>query len=100
MTKFDIHNKSEQINIIFNSSSEVSGDEDMSAKFHYRGIFVDKNLLRRENAKLRASITCLMCKRNRVQSLFLPCRHVVACLECWDNMDLGMKTILGTVKIY
>jgi len=48
---------------------------------------LDKVKLKKENEQLRLEITCRKCKGNRVQSLFLPCRHLVACEECAKDMD-------------
>jgi len=48
---------------------------------------LDKEKLKKENERLRSEITCRKCRRTRVQTLFLPCRHLVACEECANSMD-------------
>lgn len=64
---------------------------------------IDKEALRRDNERLRSTITCRKCHVTRVQTLFLPCRHLVACEECAEKMDdcinCGQK-ILGTVRTF
>lgn len=59
--------------------------------------------LKKENERLRSEITCRKCKRTRVQTLFLPCRHLVACEECANSMDdciTCSEKILGTVRTF
>lgn len=59
--------------------------------------------LKKENERLRSEITCRKCKRARVQTLFLPCRHLVACEECANSMDdciTCRDKILGTVRTF
>jgi len=56
-----------------------------------------------ENQRLRASLTCKMCLRSRIQVLYLPCRHVVCCMECSEISDdcvICSTKILGTVRVY
>jgi hypothetical protein len=64
---------------------------------------IDKEALRRENARLKSAITCRQCNNAKVQTLFLPCRHLVACEACGESMDdcinCGQK-ILGTVRTF
>jgi len=65
-------------------------------------LLLDKAALRKENARLRASISCCQCGA-RVQTLFLPCRDLITCEECAEKMDDCLKCgkrILGTVRVY
>jgi len=63
----------------------------------------DKAQLMEENRRLRAELVCRQCRTDKVQTLFLPCQHLVACQRCGDAMDdcirCGQK-ILGTVRTY
>lgn len=63
----------------------------------------DKAKLKKENERLRSEITCHKCRQTRVQTLFLPCRHLVACEECANSMDdciTCSEKILGTVRTF
>lgn len=60
-------------------------------------------LLKLENTRLKNSITCRQCNAERVQTLFLPCRHLVACETCSEKLDdclLCDAKILGTVRTF
>jgi len=73
-----------------------------SVNIYISCFITDKAALRKENARLRASISCCRCGA-RVQTLFLPCRHVNMCEECSINVDDCLKCgkkILGTVRVY
>jgi hypothetical protein len=59
--------------------------------------------LRIENEKLKQCIICKCCNVKRVQTLNLPCRHIVSCEQCADKLDdccLCNAKILGTVRIF
>lgn len=59
--------------------------------------------VRRDNERLQEEITCKKCKRNRVGTLFLPCRHLVSCEECAEDVDFCFHCnakILGTVRTF
>jgi len=59
--------------------------------------------LRRENERMKEERKCKKCNRAQVETLFLPCRHLVACETCADEVDDCFKCgtkILGTVRIY
>lgn len=63
----------------------------------------DKDTLKDENDKLRNAMMCRSCKRERIQTLFLPCRHLVTCEECAEKMDDCIECrqqILGTVRTF
>jgi ribosomal protein S27E len=65
------------------------------------GITKDKRSLERENERLR--LDCRRCRKERIQILFLPCRHLVTCERCAEIIDdclICGETILGTVKTY
>ena len=48
---------------------------------------IDKEVLRKENSYLKSTITCRRCNIVQVQTLFLPCRHLVSCEKCSTTMD-------------
>lgn len=59
--------------------------------------------LKTENEKMRSSLICRLCNSTRVQTLTLPCCHIVCCESCADLADdcpLCSARILGTVRIY
>lgn len=59
--------------------------------------------LKSENEKLQNSLMCRRCHSTQVQTLTLPCCHIVCCEACADAIDdcpLCMTRILGTVKIF
>jgi len=59
--------------------------------------------LRRENQKMKEERTCKRCGRSQVETLFLPCRHLVACEVCADEVEdcfICDTKILGTVRTY
>lgn len=59
--------------------------------------------LKQENEKLRRALICRRCKNTRVQTLNLPCCHIVCCEACADILDncpLCEERILGTARIF
>jgi len=59
--------------------------------------------LKERNKELRQTFICRECKNQPVQTLFLPCRHVLACERCSEAMDDCIECrqrILGTVRVY
>jgi len=59
--------------------------------------------LKSENEKLKSSLICKCCHTVRVETLTLPCAHIVCCEKCADvatNCPLCNDRILGTVRIY
>ena len=59
--------------------------------------------LKSENERLKASIICRNCKVHQVETLNLPCCHIVCCESCADAAHfcpLCEQIILGTVRIY
>jgi len=59
--------------------------------------------LKLENEKLRELFTCKKCNAEKVQTLFLPCKHLVTCEICAEQMDSCIRCdakILGTVRIF
>jgi len=64
---------------------------------------IDKAKLMKENERLRSEMTCKKCKQTSVETLFLPCRHLVACEECSSNMENCITCnaeIQGTYRTY
>jgi len=69
----------------------------------YLLLWTDKAALKEENRRLRAELVCRRCQLVKVETLFLPCRHLVACQQCADAMHDCIKCrqkILGTVRTY
>jgi hypothetical protein len=59
--------------------------------------------LKEENSRLRKSLICQRCTKEKVQILFLPCRHLVSCEKCGDRINYCIKCgekVLGTVRTY
>jgi hypothetical protein len=59
--------------------------------------------LKSENERLKSSIICRNCKVHQVETLYLPCCHIVCCESCADAAHLCVlceERILGTVRIY
>lgn len=55
-----------------------------------------------EEIELKNSMKCRQCD-NMIETLFLPCRHIVTCETCADKLDHCIRChgiILGTVKVY
>lgn len=56
-----------------------------------------------ENERLRMLKRCKICLVVDIQTLFLPCRHLVCCQKCGDAVSycpVCRREILGTVKTY
>lgn len=59
--------------------------------------------VRDDNERMREEMRCKRCSRSQVETLFLPCRHLVACEACADQVEdcfMCDAKILGTVRIY
>jgi len=59
--------------------------------------------VRDDNERMREQRRCKRCNRSQVETLFLPCRHLVACEVCADEVEdcfVCDTKILGTVRIY
>ena len=75
--------------------------EDNSVSREYKENEV-KELLE-ENQRLRGNMTCKICLDASVDTLFLPCRHLVSCEECASavkSCPLCRTLIIGTVKTF
>ena len=49
------------------------------------------------------SLLCKVCYDDTIGELFLPCRHLMCCIECskkLSNCPLCRKVIVGTIKVY
>ena len=72
-------------------------------KISKAGASVRVERLKTDNEKMRSSLICRLCNSTRVQTLTLPCCHIVCCEACADSADvcpLCSDKILGTVRIY
>jgi len=59
--------------------------------------------LRSDNRRMKQQRSCKRCDQAQVETLFLPCRHLVACEACADMVEdcfVCDTKILGTVRIY
>jgi len=59
--------------------------------------------LKSENERLKSAVICRHCRLKQVETLNLPCCHIVCCESCSDILDfcvLCEQRILGTVRIY
>jgi len=64
---------------------------------------VSVDALKRDNERMREQRMCKRCGRSQVETLFLPCRHLVACEVCADAVEdcfVCDTKILGTVRTY
>lgn len=64
---------------------------------------VSVDVLRQDNERMRDQRRCKRCNESQVETLFLPCRHLVACEHCADEVEncfVCDTKILGTVRIY
>lgn len=56
-----------------------------------------------EYQRLRKSNICNQCREKPVNTLFLPCRHLVTCEECAEKSEECLhcgEDIIGTVKVF
>ncbi len=63
----------------------------------------DFDNLKKENEILKSNLTCKICLDEPVGELFLPCRHLVCCVQCSksvDNCPLCRAKIVGTIKTF
>lgn len=61
------------------------------------------NELKHENERLQNRMLCVKCKKNKIDTLFLPCRHLITCERCAEPIDECIEclnVILGTVRVY
>uniref|UniRef100_A0A2C9KNJ4 RING-type domain-containing protein n=1 Tax=Biomphalaria glabrata TaxID=6526 RepID=A0A2C9KNJ4_BIOGL len=59
--------------------------------------------LKREQNYLKNSLTCLICKERQIDTMLLPCGHVVLCSVCSESCyscPVCKKTALAEVKTY
>jgi len=62
-----------------------------------------KKILTEENRELKLKYICNICKIDRMETLFLPCRHIYACENCANSIeycDICSDRVLGTVRIF
>lgn len=60
-------------------------------------------MMKEENDQIELQLKCKNCKRERLQILFLPCRHLVSCEPCADQVDFCFycnSKIMGTVRSF
>jgi baculoviral IAP repeat-containing protein 7/8 len=63
----------------------------------------DINALMAENERLKKELKCKRCSAESIQTLFLPCRHLVSCESCADKVEncfYCTTKIMGTVRAY
>ena len=54
--------------------------------FKLLSIFKDVGSLTRENEVLKGKTMCKICGQRQVKLVFIPCGHLVCCLECGQQM--------------
>jgi len=75
------------------------GDDPFGATAHRSNYpIIDKAKLMNDNERLRSVMTCKKCKQTSVETLFLPCHHLVACKECASCMDKRLCYGRGTTR--
>jgi hypothetical protein len=87
------------------SSSETEGNSEHVVKPQHIQTSHSYRLkrLKSENKKLQNLMICKRCNCAQVQTLTLPCCHIVCCEPCADAVDncpLCIARILGTVRIF
>ena len=59
--------------------------------------------LKEENQILKTNLTCKVCLDATVGDLFLPCRHLVCCVDCSSSVSkcpVCRERIVGTIKVF
>ncbi|XP_059082806.1 baculoviral IAP repeat-containing protein 7-A-like [Tigriopus californicus] len=59
--------------------------------------------LEQENRRLKEQRTCKICMDNEIGVVFLPCGHLICCVQCapaLKDCPLCRQSIVGTVKTY
>ncbi|KAH9510060.1 hypothetical protein Btru_043405 [Bulinus truncatus] len=60
-------------------------------------------LLQKENAHLRNKLQCKMCFKKNVEVVFLPCCHIVTCVDCSCDMTschVCSKQVQGKIRTF
>ena len=63
----------------------------------------DITLMQKKTEEYRQNITCKICLEEKVGVLFLPCRHLICCKQCADNVHkcpLCREKIIGTILAF
>lgn len=69
----------------------------------YMNQFARMSKLKCENERMKASMTCKNCKIEPVQTLLIPCKHIVSCLNCVNTIEccpLCNERKLEFIRIY
>jgi len=92
------------------SSAPLGGSESGSAlslpqsqSLHGSAIRGEANDLESENRRLKEQRTCKICMDNEIGVVFLPCGHLICCVQCapaLKDCPLCRQPIHGTVKTY
>ncbi|XP_052789514.1 uncharacterized protein LOC128223991 [Mya arenaria] len=64
---------------------------------------VDPKVIKEENEQLREQTVCKVCQDNSVSIVFLPCGHLVTCVDCAPAMrkcPICRADVKGTVRTY
>ena len=92
------------LDMIFNLEQNVDGScEEKSAEAMVEETVTDVHKLISENETLKNNITCKVCLDKQINTLFIPCRHLMCCKECADsvkNCPFCRQVIIGTVDVY
>jgi len=63
----------------------------------------DVSSMKAANEQLRGQLRCKNCNAESIQTLFLPCRHLVSCETCAEKVESCFycsTRIMGTVRAY
>ena len=63
---------------------------------------ISESLLK-ENKRLKSVVYCMICKKNFVDTLFLPCAEVEVCMTCASPLDKCPKChkqIKQKIRVY
>jgi len=74
-----------------------------SQSLHGAAIRSEANDLESENRRLKEQRTCKICMDNEIGVVFLPCGHLICCVQCapaLKDCPLCRQPIHGTVKTY
>jgi hypothetical protein len=62
-----------------------------------------RHRLLKENHRLKKLSSCKICLNEKLQIVFLPCRHLVACMVCGNSVKqcpICRRRILATIKVF
>lgn len=88
---------------LYNKTLPIILQVELESQTFWSVFFTVFGELRAENEKLKQATTCKVCLDADVDTVFLPCRHLVCCRACADNIvdcPVCRERVLGTVKTF